>query len=131
MGIVNPKDGTLKISRLVILDVAIISLLTWLIVRDIAPLYLTTLIAYPVLFIANFVVIWKVYRTHRPPQRSTRLSTLMWFPAILFTASGSVVIVNWIRNPDVWSTLQAVAAPVLAGWMWFLVAYHRRAKREN
>jgi hypothetical protein len=130
MGILDSKDGKPRISRLVILNAVALSLLTWLIVRRGVPLYFTTLTA-PVLFIVDFVVIWRAYRRDRLPGRTTRLSKLMWFPALVFTASGVVVIVYWVRNPDVRSTVQAIGAIALAGWTWFLVVDHRRTKRVD
>jgi hypothetical protein len=128
MGIGDPKDGTLSIAWLVVLNAALLSLVTWLVVRRDLPPYFTTLTV-PVLFTLDCVVIWKAYRARRLPKRTTRLAKLMWFPASVFTASGVVAIVYWMRNPDIQSTVQAIGGIALAGWMWFLVVYHRRAER--
>lgn len=128
----DPKDGMLRIiSGLVIFDAAILSLLTWLIVHNIVPLYATALVTYPVLFVANFLVIWRAYTRRKAEQGTTKLARLMWLPAIVFTGAGVVAIVTWFQNPNIRSTFQAILGTVLAGWMWFLVAYHSRAGRES
>jgi hypothetical protein len=131
MGIVDSKDGTLSIYRLVILDAAIILLLVWLIEDNVVPVRLTSLIAYPALLIFNFVFLWKAYREHRLPKRTAKLSKRMWSIAVVFTAGAVVEIVYWVRSQDVRSTVQAIVGTALAGWMWFLAMALNRPKRED
>jgi hypothetical protein len=131
MSILGSKDGTLSIFRLVILDAAIISLLGWLIEDNVLTLRLTTLIAYPALFILNVVLIWKAYRGHKLPKKTKKLLKRTWFVALVSTAVAVVAIIYWIRSPDVRSTVQAIVGITLAGWAWFLVMDLRRPKRED
>lgn len=127
----DPKDGTLRISRLVMLDAAVLSLVGWLIVSHLLPAYLTMLVTSPALLIANFAVFWKAYQRRRVPRVTGRLSKLMWLPAVVFTIASVAEIASWIQSPDIRSTIQAIVGLALAGWSWFLVVYHMNAKRED
>jgi len=131
VGFFDLREGTSTILRLIILDAAVLSGLIWLIVHDVVPLYITTLITYPLLFVVNFVVIWRAYGRRQAPRKRTKLGRLIWLPVIVFTASGAMTVVSWARSPDVRSSVQAIIGTLLAGWMWFLVAYHSRTGRES
>jgi hypothetical protein len=131
MSILDSKDGTLSIYRLVILDAVIILLLGWLIADNVVPLRPTTLIGYPALLIFNFVFLWKAHCGNKLPKRTTKLPKRMWSVAVVFTAAAVVEIVYWIRSPDVRSTVQAIGGTALAAWMWYLAVDRRPAKRED
>jgi hypothetical protein len=131
VSIIDSKDGTLSIYRLVGLDAAIILLLGWLIGNNVVPLRVTTLIAYPALLIFNFVFFWKAYRQHRLPKRTKKLSKRMWSVAVVFTVAAVVQIVYWMRSPDVRSTVQVIIGTALAGWMWYLATSLKDAKRRE
>jgi hypothetical protein len=109
LAIVDPKDGTIRIFRIVIIDTVIISLLTWLIVLHVVPLYPTAVIGYPTLFIANFLIIRKVSK-RRPAlaKKPSRVPKALRFAALVFTTGTIVQLVAWIRDPDVRSTIQAI-----------------------
>jgi hypothetical protein len=131
MSIIDSKDGTLSIYRLVGLDAAIILLLGWLIGNKVVSLRVTTLIAYPAILIFNFVFFWKAYRQHRLPKRMKKPSKRLWSVAVLFTVADVVQIVYWMRSPDVRSTVQVIIGTALAGWTWYLATSLRGAKRED
>jgi len=131
MGILDSKDGTLSVYRLVILDAAIILVLGWLIGNNVVPLRLTALIGYPALLILNFVFLWKAHRERKLPKMTAKLTKRMWSVAVMYTAATVVAIVYWIRSPNVRSTVQVIIGAVLAAWIWYLTLYPRRAKRED
>ena len=91
LGIVDPKNWTLRIFWIVILDVVVVSLSSWLTVVHAVPLYPTALIVYPTLFVANFLIIWRASRPqiHLP----SRISKLAWFGVAAFTIGCIVQLV--------------------------------------
>jgi membrane protein implicated in regulation of membrane protease activity len=122
MATVDPKNSTRRILWMVVLDVVVISFLSWLTVEHGAPLYPTAVIVYPALFVINLLVIWSAYhRETEPPTKGIRISKLAWFGVAAFTAGCVVQTVYWIKEPDLRSTTQAVVGIVLAGFAWFLV----------
>ena len=121
-----------RIFWMVVLDVVVISLLSWLTVAHGVPLYPTAVIVYPALFVINFLIVWSAsHRETEPPTKGIRISKLAWFGVAAFTVSCVVQIVYWVREPDIRSTTQAIIGIVLAGFAWFLVYRVSRFNRDR
>ena len=132
LGIVDPKDGTLRMFRIVMTDVVVILVFIGLIMLHVVSLYLTVLIGYPTLFAANFLVIWKASRRRLPlPKENLGVPKLLWFAAAAFTTGSVVEIVFWVRSPDIRSTIQALGGSVMAGYFWFLIGLNKARARQG
>ena len=132
MATVDPKNSTRRILWMVVLDVVVISFLSWLTVEHGVPLYPTALIVYPALFVINLPIVWSAYhRENEPPTKGVRISKLAWFGVAAFTVGCFVQIVYWVKEPDLRSTTQAVVGIVLAGFAWFLVYRVSRLNKDR
>lgn len=132
MGIVDPTDGTLRISRIVMIDVVVILLLACLIIGHVTTIYLTALIGYPALLVSNFLIIWR-YSNRRVSSQpgGNRVSKLALFSVAVFTIANVVQIAEWVKEPGIRSATQAIGSTVLAGYIWFLVFGSRRRKKSQ
>lgn len=132
LSLVDPKNGAIRIFRIAIIDAAVISLLSWLIVIHALPMYLTTVIAIPALYIVNFLVFWKISRRHLAvAKKASEAPKVLWFAALAFTIGSIVEMVSWIRAPDFQSAVQAVVVSFLAGYIWFVLLHLRRVNRTQ
>ena len=132
LDIVDPKNWTLRILGIVILDVVVVSLLSWLTVVHAVPLYPTALIVYLALFVVNFLIIWRASRRQMNlPTKESRIPKLAWFGVAAFTIACIVQLVYWIREPDIRSTTQAIIGILLAGYAWFLVYRVSRVNKDQ
>jgi hypothetical protein len=87
-------------------------------------LYPSIVIGFFGLFVANFLIVHRVLR--QLPQRGGRVASLLWLAAFIFTPASIVAIVACARKPDLTSTVQAIIAVILVGYIWFLVYRLRR-----
>jgi hypothetical protein len=120
LGLIDPDRGTLRLYRLLMLDVIAVALLIAVNVIGHVALYPSVVIGFFGLFVVNFLIVWRVLRQH-PSQRKSRVPGLLWLAAAVFTPAGIAAIVACVRKPDVPSTIQAVIAVLLVGYIWFLV----------
>lgn len=132
MSVGDARNWTRGILWIVVLDVVVVSLFSWLVVAHAVPLYPTALIVYPALFAANLLVIWRASRGQMaPPTKGIQISRLAWFGVAAFTVGCVVQIVYWFREPDIRSTAQTVIGIVLAGFAWFLVYRVSRFNKDR
>jgi O-antigen/teichoic acid export membrane protein len=126
------ENATLGILLSVALDVVVVSLLSWLIVAHVVPVYSAALVALPTLLAANFLIIRRASRRHMdPPASGIRISKPAWFGVAAFTVGAVVQIAYWIKEPDMRSTVQAIVGILLAGYVWFLVYRVDRFNRDR
>jgi hypothetical protein len=132
MSVGDANNWTRRILWIVVLDVVVVSLFSWLVVAHAVPLYPTALIVYPALFVANLLIFWRASRGQMaPPTKGIRISKLAWFGVAVFTVGCVVQIVYWAKEPDLRSTTQAIVGIVLAGFAWFLVYRVSRFNKDR
>jgi len=99
LGIVDPKKGTLRLSRLLILNVTALLVLSGLVAFDAIRPYPWMPIAVFALFVVNLVVVrrshWQRLVVSDGRRRAVKLLLL---PACVFTPAGIVAIVIWVRK---------------------------------
>jgi hypothetical protein len=125
LGLIDPKRGTLRLYRLLILDAVAVSLLIAINILGHVALYPSIALGFFGLFVVNFLIVRRVFR-QQPPQMWSRVPGLLWLAAVVFTAASIAAIVACVRKPDLPSTIQAVVAVLLVGYIWFLVYRLRR-----
>lgn len=120
LGLIDPERGTLKLYRLLILDVVAVSLLIAINILGHVALYPSIALGFLGLSVVNFLIVRRV-RRQQPPQTRNRVPRLLWLAAVVFTPAGIAATVACVRKPDIPSAMQAVVAVLLAGYIWFLV----------
>jgi hypothetical protein len=130
--IICPKDGKVRIFPIIVSNVIVLLLWTWMIMLHVAWLVPTALIVYPTLLIVNVLIIWRASRrATNPPAKAIRVSKLAWPGVAMFTISGVVAVYYWIKEPNLRSTTQAIGAILLAGCCWFLVYRLSRGNKDQ
>jgi Na+-translocating ferredoxin:NAD+ oxidoreductase RnfE subunit len=122
-----PDVAKPRILWIVLLDLIIVSVLTWLLMTHVVSLYPTLVIVYPTLLVINFLAIGRAsHRRNSPPRKDGRMIKLAWFAAAVFTAGSIAQIVFLIGEPGIRTTTQALLGMLLAGYAWSLVYRLRR-----
>lgn len=122
-----PGRVGVRVGVIVFADAVAIFILTWLVVRNIASLYLTSLIGYPMLLVGNYLAIWAASRQPTDAvARVGRVSKWLWFAAGVFSLNGLVFLILWMRWPAMESAVKAILGIILAGFVWHLVLRVRR-----
>jgi hypothetical protein len=131
-GVVDPKDGKLRIYKIVILDVVVISFLTWLVLSHVASLILVAIIGYPTLLVTNVIVIWRAsQRRVSLPGKTSYMSKLALFALGLYTIGSVVETYYWVKEPNLITTIKALLGILFAGYGWFLVRYFSRRNKDQ
>jgi hypothetical protein len=125
---VNSADrSTIRVSRLLIVDIPAVLVLALLIVYRVIPLYPSAPIAYLLLIAINVLLARTrgFQRVHVPEKRGA-IPVSLWIVAAVFTPAGIVAIIAYVRKPNMPLGVQAVIAVLLVGYIWFLVYRFRR-----
>jgi amino acid transporter len=124
LGLIDPERGTLRLYRLLILDVIAVSLLTAANVLGRVALYPLVAVGFFVLFVVNLLIVRRAFQQElQRPQRENRVRVprLSWLAAVAFTPAGIAAIVACVLKPNLLSTIRAVVAVLLVGYIWFLI----------
>lgn len=117
-----PEDKpNFRLVNLVVVDVAVVLLMTILISRGIVPLYPGAAIVYPLLFAMNVSWVWVRNRQRVKTSIGRSIPLSLWIVVAIFTLAGIAAIVAFLRNPTMLLGVQAAAAVLLLGYLWFLV----------
>jgi len=120
---------TFTIAYLLIMNIAVVSLLTALLVSGVLPIRpWAPLIAFFLMGI-DILIVRQDFRA-KGMQSTKRVPRKLWFAAFLFSGGASVAICRWAVTPSASSAFQAIAGTVLAGYVWFLVV-RLRANAES
>jgi|HubBroStandDraft_6_1064221.scaffolds.fasta_scaffold853136_1 hypothetical protein len=124
LGLIDPERGTLRRYRLLILDVIVVSLLTAASLLGRVALYPLVAVGFFALFVVNLLIVRRAFQQelHQPrPENRVRVPRLSWLAAVVFTPASIAAIVACVRKPDLLSTIRAVVAVLLVGYIWFLI----------
>ncbi len=122
----------LRLASLVLVDVAVVLLMTLLVARGVVPLYPGAVIGYPLLFVINLVWVWA--RNHRRVEVSTSRRPVplsLWIVAAVFTSAGIAGVVAYLRSPTMPLGVQAAVAILLVGYLWFLIYRLSRGRQDQ
>lgn len=82
--------------------------------------YRVTVISVPLLFAANFAVLW--FGRHRffASEAGSVAPRIYWVPTVVFTLAAIVAITAFAVKPSPYSASQAGIGIVLAGYCWYI-----------
>lgn len=130
--LIDQEKGTLRLARLLIVNVIVLLALCALVIEGIILVYPWMAVGTVTLFALDLLVAWRA-PLPRPGSsgKSTRVPKLLWLAAAVFTPAGIVAVYKFIRNPDVLSAAQVLFACVLVWSIWFLVNRLGRGKSRS
>ena len=130
--LIDRQKGTLRLARLLIVNVTVLLVLCALVIEGAILLYPWMAVGVGSLFIFNLFVVWRAPLA-RPSSlgRATHVPKLLRLATVVFTAAGVVAVYKFMRVPDALSATQALIACALVGYLWFLVNRLSRDKSSG
>jgi hypothetical protein len=117
---------------LVIFDAVVVSIAVTLDMFRIVPLCPFGMLAIPLLFAANVLILWRSNRRREYSRvKSGRVLKWLWLGAAACTTVTIAMIVSWIREPNIRSASQVIIGIVLAGYFWFLADRYRQKRNGS
>jgi len=125
---IDREKGTLRLARLLIVNITVLLALCALVIEGVILLYPWMVAGAGSLFVLDLFAAWRAPLA-RPSSlgRAIHVPKLLWLATVVFTAAGIVAVYKFMRVPDALSATQALVACALVGYLWFLVnrGWHR------
>jgi hypothetical protein len=110
-----------RVLYLLIVNVTAVLFLTVAVVTAQLQLYPAGVMAYLALLVADGLILFRAAGKRSSAIGARAVPRSLWLVAALFTPPGIAAIVAFARNPDLTLGVQAGAAVLLVGYIWFLI----------
>jgi uncharacterized membrane protein len=102
-----------------------------LLVVALLRVYRVTVISVPLLFAANFVVLWFARHHFFASAHGSVGPKIRWLPTVVFTLVAIVAITAFAAKPNTYSASQAGIGILLAGYCWYINYRTRRFHQKQ